>query len=98
MTMPMDETGYAIPALRPGTTQRVNIAVTATSATAVAATTQVVRIKATVDCHIKFGAGATTSDLLLSAGETEYFAILGGTIISNIRASSDGALFITEMI
>lgn len=98
MTMPMDETGYAIPALRPGTTQKVNIASTATSAAAVAATTQVVRIKATVDCHVKFAAGATTSDMMLSGGETEYFAVLGGTVISNIRASADGSLFITEMV
>lgn len=98
MTMPLDETGYAIPALRPGVTQKVTVGASATSATAVAQTTQVVRLKATTDTHIKFAAGATTSDFLMSAGETEYFAVLGGTVISNIQASAGGFLYLTEMI
>jgi len=93
-----DNFGHPIPALRPGSTQRVAVGAASTSSTALQPGTEVVRLKATTDCHIRFNSPALTTDLPLSAGETEYLQVPSGATINVIRSSADGFLFVTEML
>jgi len=58
-----------------------------------------VRLLATQNCHIAFGASptATTSDFYLPSGVVEYFTIKPGQKVAAIRNSADGTLYVTEM-
>lgn len=61
-----------------------------------------VRIKATTDVHVVFGATptATLTDMLMGAGDTEYFKIDPTHKVSMIRpaASADGDVHITPSV
>jgi hypothetical protein len=96
MALARDKFGNPVQALEIGVTQKIAVGAASTTSTAISA--DVIRVKATVDCHIKVGVGATTNDLLLSAGETEYFSFGTGGTLAVIRAgTTDGSLFITAM-
>jgi hypothetical protein len=85
----------ALPVIRPGTTAKV--AVGCTSTTSEPAGSQVVRLVATVDCHVAIGPApvADGNSVLLPANLPEYFACDSADRIAVIRESSDGALYIT---
>ncbi len=62
---------------------------------------EVIRIAATTDCFIAVGENpvATTADVFLPAGVPEYFTVRAGIDkVAAIRAATDGALSVTEMI
>ena len=83
-----------------GTTQKVTTSGTsAATSNAVGSQIRVVRLKATEDMHIAFGTSptATTSDPLLSAGETEYVDISPSLKVAAIQASTAGTLYVTEV-
>lgn len=97
--MPRDPYGDPIPALGLGTVRKV--AVSAVSAASAALTTEVIRVKPTVDCYVVTGTGTPAADAnstLMSAGETEYFRVTPGEKIAVLRVSADGSLFVTEMV
>ena len=88
----------SLPVIRPCTT--VRMAVGAGSVTSGALSATVVRLVATVDCHVAFGASpvADTNSLFLPASTPEYFACHSGEQVAVIRTSADGALFVTGAV
>jgi hypothetical protein len=72
-----------------------------TQSVAFNAQTTVVRIVATTNCNIRFGANptATVANLYLPAGVVEYFRVTPGDKVAVIKftGSSAGSLFVTEM-
>ncbi len=85
----------SLPVIRPGSTQK--IAVSSTSAQSEPADGNVVRLLATVDCHIAFGASpmADAGSLFLPANTPEYFACYGTDKVAVVSDGADGALYIT---
>ena len=87
--------------IAPDTTQKIAFSGTAAQSASIgsggADGTITVRLRATEDCHVAFGSNptATTSDLLLGAGETEYFEIAIGSKISAVRVGDSGDLYVT---
>lgn len=98
MKIPRDDNGAEYPAVRLGETAKVTIG--GTSAASAAQHTQVVRVVASCNCHIKRGSDptATTDDAPLSADAIEYLALDDGDKIAVIQADgeSGGTLYITE--
>ena len=85
----------SLPCILPGTT--IKQAIGSASAATAALTTDIVRLAATTDCYVVFGATpvATSSGLFLPAGCPEYFAFISGQKIAVIRDTTDGNLLIT---
>lgn len=84
-----------------GPAQAVAVGVASTQSTALSgSTTFMVRLLATVDCYVAFGANptATTSSTRLIANQPEYFAAKAGQKIAVLRVTGDGSLSVTEMI
>ena len=80
-----------------GAAQKINFD-SSTQSTATSLNTRIVRLVCTTDCHIAIGADptATTSSTFLPAYSVEYFKLVGGDKIAAIKATSAGALFVTE--
>lgn len=85
----------ALPVVRPGPTQKIAIGSVSTASAAVGA--QVVRLLATADCHIAFGASpaADAGGLLLTANLPEYFACESTDGVAVIADAGEGSLYIT---
>jgi hypothetical protein len=85
----------SLPVVRPGATQK--IAVLSTNTQSAAVDGNVVRLLATVDCHIAFGPApvADANSLFLVANTPEYFACYGTDRVAAISESGEGALYIT---
>lgn len=85
--------------LTPGAS--VKVAFTATSAQTGAITGTIVRVTATQNCHLAFGANPTAvadgSCVYLPASSTQMFAVTSGNKIAAIQDSAGGNLFITVM-
>jgi hypothetical protein len=92
----------ALPFIQPNSTADVVLALTATSAQTAALTTVLVRVVATVACHLAIGTNptATTSNLYLSANLPEYLLIDSGQKIAAVKAAAslDGQLFISPAL
>lgn len=58
-----------------------------------------IRVVATSNCHLKFGAAptATTSDMYLPLGIPEVFQVTPGEKVSVIQNSAGGNLHVTEL-
>jgi hypothetical protein len=84
-----------LPAILPGTA--VVVPIGAGSLQTVAINSTVVRLVATADCHIVFGANptATENDSFLPANQPEYFVFSPGQLVAVIQDSVPGNLFIT---
>ncbi len=87
-----------LPAILPGTAITVNIGAASVQSAAVDST--VVRLVATADCHIVFGANPTagSTDTLLLANQPEYFVFTPGQRIAVIQDSATGTLYITPAV
>jgi hypothetical protein len=90
----------SFPTLFPGTSQKVAVTATSAQSAALGATTTLIRVAATQNMHLAFGANPTAvadgTNYYLPAGVTECIAVVSGTKIAAIRDSADGSLFITE--
>lgn len=84
-----------------GQPKTVSLSVTTAASTELNPTSDCVRIWATVDCFIRFGATgsvvATTSDHPITAKVPEVFQLDGGKFVAGIVASGTGTLFLSEM-
>ena len=83
-----------------GTVQKVDYTASAANSSAISDQVRYVRLYATTDCHItisKPAVTATTSSTPLTAKDFEYFKVAPGNIISVIRNSGNGSLFISEL-
>ena len=71
---------------------------TSAQSAALSASCSVVRLFATQDCFILFGANPTalTTSHFLPAGVVEYFGCAGGDKIAAIQSSVAGTLYISE--
>ena len=78
------------------------VAIGAASAASGALTASLVRLAPTVDCHVRFGVvGSTTAlstDMILFAGQSEYFNIKSGQCVAVIHDALDGNLYITTAL
>ncbi len=88
----------ALPVIRPGVTQKV--AFGATSAASAAVGAGIVRLLATADCHVAFGADPTADStcLFLTANSPEYFACSTADRVAVIQDMAGGSLYITPAI
>ena len=85
---------------RLGSTQPVSFTSTSTAnATAFQAGTNVVRVIASTQCHIKIAKDPTalTTDAKLPANVPEYFAVTAGQKVAVIRTTTSGTLYVSEM-
>tara|TARA_Y100001937_G_C6848178_1_gene210871 strand:+ start:56 stop:331 length:276 start_codon:yes stop_codon:yes gene_type:complete len=83
-----------------GTVQKVDYTATAANSSAISDEIRYVRLYATTDCHIsinKPAVTATTSMTPLAAKDYEVFKVAPGNIISVVRNSANGSLFISEL-
>ncbi len=83
-----------------GTVQKVDYTGTAANSSAISEQVRYVRLYATTDCHItisKPAVTATASSTPLQAKDYEIFKVAPGNIISVIRNSGNGSLFISEL-
>lgn len=71
------EHGAAPVALQPPSAEQTVTFTTTTQSSAFAATTRIVRLYSSADCHVLFGTNptATTSKMKLKADSPEYFAV-----------------------
>jgi hypothetical protein len=88
----------ALPVIRPGITQKVNIGSASTMSDVLG--TGVVRLLATADCHVAFGTApdADSTCLFLPANMPEYFACGTGDKVAVVQDSANGALYVTPAI
>ncbi len=83
-----------------GTTQAVSFTSTSTAqTTAFVAGVNTVRVIATTQCHLAFGASptATTNSPKLPANVAEYVVVTPGQKIAAIRTTTSGTLYVTEV-
>ena len=79
-------------------TQTRAVASTAAAAAAVSDTCSAVSLNSTVDCYVNFGGTASaTAGCYLKAGLDYTFTIHPSEVISAIRVSGDGTLYISEL-
>ena len=92
-------TGIDVQALKAGTVATVSVSSSSAQSAAHAATTNVVRLVSTTDCHVAFGSNptATTSSMYLPANQVEYFLVAASEKVAAIRANADGTFYVTEM-
>lgn len=102
-TLPTDDNGNRIQALKPYSTEKVSY--TGTNAQSSTFTDQIyiIRVASTTDCFIAIGTNpdATSGDnLYLPAGSVEYFVVCkdGTDKLGVAQVSSAGDIYITEMI
>ena len=82
------------PAILPTITVAVSIGATHNESAAV--NCDAVRLVATVDCFVAFGALADSSAMFMPAKVPEVFQFTPGQKVSVIRASRDGVLYVTS--
>jgi hypothetical protein len=93
--------GDGLPAIKPGTSsQKVPIGAATVQSASVFG--QVVRLVATSDCHLSFGANpAALADgtcVFLPASVPEYFVLTSGDKVAVIQDLAPGVLYITPAV
>lgn len=101
--MPRDHGGAPIPVLKPSRTATIAIGIASVEADLPTlfsdSAAKAWRLQSTVACHIRTEAGsATTSDMPLAADMPEVFEFDANDDFRVIRSTTDGTLYITEMI
>jgi len=83
-----------------GVVKKVDYTGTAANSSAISAQVRYVRLYATTDCFVTINnpaVTATNAATPLAAKDYEIMKVAPGNIISAIRASSDGSLYISEL-
>ena len=83
-----------------GTVQKVDYTASAANSSAISDQVRYVRLYATTDCFITISnpvVTATTAATPLAAKDYEVFKVAPGNIISVIRSSGNGSLYISEL-
>jgi hypothetical protein len=105
-TLHTDANKRNVQVLMPGQTIVLTFATSSVPTTTAITNSTVVRLIATEDCHVKFGATpiATAEDMFMPANVPEYFELgdVGDSVlvqnIAVIQDSTGGLLYITEML
>jgi hypothetical protein len=97
---PEDDESRGIPAIFPGSSQRLAVGSSSVQSTSMGETTGLVRLSASTDCYIAFGTNptATNASLYLPAGMVEYIGINPGEKIAVLQVSAAGFLNIVEAL
>ena len=92
----LDAFGNPVQVITPG--DSASLSFNATSAQSSVIGSVIVRVVATADCYLEFGADptATTESMFLPALVVEYFSVRMGWKIAAIQKSAGGTLHITE--
>ena len=98
MRLRTDDNGNPVQVLKPISTEKLSISGSAASGAALASTTTVLRLIATLDCYYSLDGTATTSSVYLPAGTIEYIGVENADTLSVITGGSTGSMFITEMV
>ena len=83
-----------------GVVKKVDYTGTAANSSAISAHVRFVRLYATTDCHISISnpaVTATTAKTPLAAKDYEVFKVTAGNVISAIKLSDNGSLYISEL-
>ena len=83
-----------------GTVQKVDYTASAANSSAISSQCRYVRLYATTDCHLSISNPAVTATAAmtpLQAKDFEYYKVSPGNIISVIRSSGNGSLYISEL-
>lgn len=100
-TLAQDRFAHTIQALRPGLVQNVAFDASASAASdAVGAGTRVVRVIASADCWVKFGAApvaAAADSMRLKADREEWFRVSPGDKVAALGVAGSGSLNLVEM-
>jgi hypothetical protein len=100
-TLAQDRFAQRIQALRPGVVQNVTFNTsTSVASAALQSDTAVVRLIATADCWVKFGAAPVASaadSLRLKADREEWFRVAPGDAVAVLGQAAGGSLNICEM-
>ena len=82
-------------------TKNVAFTAAAASVTAMPSTTTAVRVVATTDCFVVISTvgtvATTTTGFYLPLGKPEIFSVNGAVIVSAIRATANGVIYVTPM-
>lgn len=96
--LPADLRGYAIQALAPDTNATVAIGA-ASAAVSLPTGSEVVRISASCNCFLRFGATATGSDMVFNAGSEVFRVPAGATQVAAIQNGAvTGTLSVTRLV
>lgn len=95
---PEDNEARPLPAIFPGTSQRLAVGGSSNQSAAFGETTGMIRLSPTTDCFVAFGANptATNASLFLPAGSVEYFGVSPGEKIACLQVSTAGHLNVVE--
>jgi hypothetical protein len=83
-----------------GVVKKVDYTASAANSSAISAQVRYVRLYATTDCFITISnpaVTATNAATPIAAKDYEIFKVAPGNIISAIRSSADGSLYISEL-
>jgi len=84
----------------PGTIQNITTSGSSQASSAVGAGTSIIRIAVNADTYVAIGANptATTSSMLMPAGDVEFLAVTGGvTKVAVLQVSAAGVASIVEL-
>lgn len=95
---PEDNEFRSLPAIFPGVSKRLAVGAASAQSDPFGETTGLIRLMATTDCYVAFGANpvATSSSLFLPAGAIEYFGVSPLDMIACLQVSSAGFINIVE--
>lgn len=97
-SMPTDVNANSMQVLRPGATQTITMTGASDAATALAATTKVVRISGDASVHYTADGTADATSSFLAAGAYEYIAVRNGNLPEFLNpVGASGFINLTEM-
>ena len=83
-----------------GVVKKVDYTASAANSSAISAHVRFIRVYATTDCFITISnpaVTATSAATPIAAKDYEVFKVTEGQIVSAIRSSADGSLYISEL-
>lgn len=82
----------------PGVSQTIALTSSSVQSSAFAATTSIIRLFATKDCFLIFGANptATTAGVFIPGGIIQFLGVVPGQKLAAIESIADGSLYVTE--
>ena len=92
-----DNQANAIQVLRPSATVVQASTATAANVSGLSSDVRVLRLVASHNCFYNLEGTATTNSVFLPAGAIEFVKVNKGDVLSVIRATEDGTVYVTEM-
>lgn len=89
---------FGFQAILPGTSQKITTSGSSQQSSAFQANSSILRLCATADCFIAFGANPTADNtaMFMPAGLCDYYGIVPGQKLAVIQSTAAGILYMTE--